>query len=96
MLSERLANLLMGITPEDHQVWMGHPCTKLLLATLDYDISNRQFAWMDGQYSKKEGIQNQAQCFYALGLLDDIRHMLREKQEILDGSKGLPDSGEAD
>ena len=76
-LQSKIQEVLVGITPEDHSSWLGHPCTKVLLKTLELDLKNLQTTWTLGGFSEEKLHSAQGQAFYILGMEDDCRHMLR-------------------
>lgn len=74
----------MGITPEDHSSWISHPCTKVLLEGLDLNEGNLEQCWKLGNFNKRDEARAQGQAFYIMGLREDIRHMLADKEILED------------
>ena len=77
-LQSKIREILESLTPEDHQLWMSHPCTQITLLSLELDKTNLEESWALGQFDDRENLKAQGQAFYIMGMDQDMRHMLRE------------------
>jgi hypothetical protein len=78
-LQSKMQELLEQVTLEDHSSWLGHPCTKLMLAGLEYDEETLVEAWINGNLVGDDLIKAQGVVRHSQDLRQDMRHMLAEK-----------------
>ncbi len=59
-LQGKLQEQLDKLSPEDHEQWMAHSCTKALLAGMAVDTQDLMEQWGTGQFANSENENHNA------------------------------------